>query len=229
MKRCTALILAMGMTLALAACGGKNANSGSSDAGKSSAAGTEQAGGAGNADESKSGMDESKNGTENTGSGGELTEITDASALLAAIWALHGEDEKFAAMGGDEKNMTQDAPGNYGLENTASLDATLRFPESAVSMIDGAASLIHMMNANTFTCGAFHVSDPADISKVADALKENILSTQWMCGFPEKLIVISVEDYIISAFGNGELIDAFRDKTFAAFPSAVMLHEQAIE
>ncbi len=198
MKKWTILILAMGMTLALAACGGKNAGTGSGAADSKPA---------------------------------DAVQVADARELLTAIWALHGEDEKFPAMGGDfdEKNMTNDAPGNYGLGDAEALDTYLRLPASALPMIDGAASLMHMMNANTFTCGAFHVSDSANVSAVADALKENILSTQWMCGFPEKLIVMAVGDYVISAFGNGELIDTFRDKAISAYPSAQLLHEQVIE
>ena len=159
------------------------------------------------------------------------SKITDALTLLNTIWGSYGEDEKFPAMGGDfnEENMVDGAPGNYGIQDTAMLDSTLGLPEASASMIDGAASLIHMMNANTFTCGAFHVSDSGDLSSVADSLKENILQREWMCGFPDKLIIITVEDYVISAFGSEEIIDTFQAKTMSAYESAELVYDESIQ
>ena len=161
---------------------------------------------------------------------GDGVEIADSLTLLNTIWDSYGEDEKFSAMGGDfsEENMVDGAPGNYGIEDASMLDYTLGLPEASASMIDGAASLVHMMNANTFTCGAFHVSSSDDLSAVADSLKENILQRQWMCGFPDKLIVITVGDYVISAFGNEELIDTFKTKTMDAYESAELVYEEPV-
>ncbi len=124
--------------------------------------------------------------------------------------------------------MVDGAPGVYGTGDASALDASLGLPEASASMIDGAASLIHMMNANTFTCGAFHVSSSDDVSAVADSLRENILQRQWMCGFPDKLVVITVGDYVISAFGNGEIIDLFKSKTTAAYETAEVVYEEPI-
>lgn len=165
-----------------------------------------------------------------TAGGGDEVQIEDAVTLLNGIWDTYGEDEKFPAMGGDfsEKNMVDGAPGVYGTGDASALDYSLGLPEASASMIDGAASLIHMMNANTFTCGAFHVSSSDDVSAVADSLRENILQRQWMCGFPDKLVVITVGDYVISAFGNGEIIDLFKSKTTAAYETAEVVYEEPI-
>lgn len=170
-------------------------------------------------------------GKETGGDGGDAgADVADALTLLTTVWNSYGEDEKFPAMGGDfsEQNMVDGAPGTYGLEDASMLDSTFGLPEASASMIDQAASLIHMMNANTFTCGAFHVSKSDNVSAVADALKENILARQWMCGFPDKLIVITVGDYVVSAFGNGEIIDTFKTKALAAYESAELVYEENI-
>ncbi|MCM1057139.1 MAG: bacteriocin transport accessory protein [Firmicutes bacterium] len=162
--------------------------------------------------------------------GGDGEKIADSLTLLNTIWDSYGEDEKFSAMGGDfsEENMVDGAPGNYGLEDTAMLDYSLGLPEASASMVDGAASLVHMMNANTFTCGAFHVSSSDDVSAVADSLRENILQRQWMCGFPDKLVVITVGDYVISAFGNEELIDTFKARTMSVYEAAKVVYEEPV-
>ena len=161
---------------------------------------------------------------------GDGGEIADALTLLNTIWDSYGEDDKFPAMGGDfsEENMVNGAPGNYGIEDAGMLDNTLGLPEASASMIDGAASLMHMMNANTFTCGAFHVSSSDNLSSVADSLRENILQRQWMCGFPDKLVVITVGDYVISAFGNEEIIDTFKTRTMSVYESAKLVYEEPV-
>ena len=79
--------------------------------------------------------------------------------ILNTVWATYADEEKFPAAGGDmtEENMNMEGPGVYGLADTEALDATLGFPAASVAKIDSAASLMHMMNANTFTCGAYHL------------------------------------------------------------------------
>lgn len=155
----------------------------------------------------------------------------DALALLNRVWDSYGEDERFSAAGGDltEENMREDAPGKFGIADTEQLNSSLGFPVDQVERIDGAASLTHMMNANTFTCGAFHVKRADDVKTVAAALKENILKRHWVCGFPDQLTVASVDDYIVSFFGDAELVKAFQNKLSAAFPETKILSEDPIE
>lgn len=153
-------------------------------------------------------------------------------ALLTAVWDTYGDDEKFAAMGGggsETAEYVNDAPGKFLTDSSDVLDYTLGLPADSAAKIDDAASLMHMMNANTFTCGAFHVAKSEDVTAVADSLKENILKRQWMCGFPDKLVVITVGDYVVSAFGNGELIDNFKTKLMAVYQSAALAYEENIE
>ena len=49
-----------------------------------------------------------------------------------------------------------------------------------------------------------------------------------MCGFPEKLVILSVGDYIISVFGAGELIDTFTSKLTAEYDSVKQLFDVPI-
>ena len=83
-------------------------------------------------------------------------EITDALTLLNTVWASYTDDEKFPAAGGDydEANMTDGAPGKVGLADASSVEYLVSVPADVVPKFDDAASLFHMMNLNTFTCGA---------------------------------------------------------------------------
>lgn len=157
--------------------------------------------------------------------------IPDAVSLLTTVWNSYQEEEKFSVMGGDfsEENQNMNGPGTYGLEDGAALDSTLGFPADSIAKIDDAASLVHMMNANTFTCGAFHVIDSNDFDSTAASIKENILNRQWLCGFPDKLVIASVDNYIVSMFGDTQLIDTFKQKLTTAYSSVEIICEEAIQ
>ena len=54
-------------------------------------------------------------------------------------------------------------------------------------------SLAHMMNLNTFTCGAFHAASTQGVTKLADDLHTAITVKHWMCGFPDKLVTTTLD------------------------------------
>ena len=146
-------------------------------------------------------------------------------SILNTVWATYGEDEKFAAMGGDYSNNVMDAPGACSLSDAEGLDALFGLPASAVSSVNAAASLMHMMNANTFTSACYELAEGADSAAFVQSVKENILARQWMCGFPEILIIVEVDGCIVSAFGNGEIVNLFKDKLASSFTCTVLVEE----
>ena len=150
--------------------------------------------------------------------------------ILTSVWGSYTEEEKFPVVGGDltEEHMTENAPGIYGLDDPAALDNSLGFPAASVGAIDDAASMIHLMNANTFTCGVYHVTNSEDMEAATAAIKDNILGRHWMCGFPEKLVIFTVNDCIVSVFGHNEPVDTFKEKLTAAFESAQLVSEDAL-
>lgn len=152
-------------------------------------------------------------------------------ALLDAIWNSYDEDSKFPAAGGDydEANMVDGAPGNVGLSDPETVEHLTGFPASSISEIDAAASLFHMMNVNTFTCGAYSVKDGTDTDALAQAIHDAIMGRRWMCGFPDKMIVATVDNYIVSVFGLEDNVNRFRDTMLAVYPATSVLFETPIE
>ena len=153
-----------------------------------------------------------------------------AFELLETVWNSYSDDEKFPAAGGDysEENMRDGAPGNFSMDDADLLDSSLGFPTAEAGKIDGAASLVHMMNLNTFTCGAFHAKESGDVTALCAAVRENILARRWMCGFPEKLVIVTVGDYIVSVFGHADPVDTFTAKLAAAYPNAKTVSDDPI-
>ena len=174
-------------------------------------------------------VDDTTDNTDDTDSTDDVVSTEGAEGVLNAIWATYEEENMFAAGGGDSQNMVMDGPGKFDATNTEELDVTLGFPTDYVDKIDDAASLMHMMNANTFTSGVYHVTNADDVSAVCDALKENIMNRQWMCGFPETLIIVTVDDnYVISAFGNGQIIETFKNKISGVYDNATVVYEESL-
>lgn len=147
--------------------------------------------------------------------------------LLEKVWASYADDEKFFAMGGDYTTMVDNAPGACSIEDAETLNALLGFPTANIADIDGAASLMHAMNQNTFTAGAYHMVS-TDKQALADAIKENIMNRQWMCGFPDTLLVVSVGDCMVAAFGEASIMDNFKTKLTTAYDFAEVLYEESL-
>ena len=133
---------------------------------------------------------------------------TGALAVLNKIWEVTGENEKFPAAGGDVNNMVDGAPGNYSLEDAEALTYQLLVPADQVANIDDAAALFHGMMLNNFTCGVFHVN--GDAKAFGDAMYDAIKNNQWMCGFPETMIVAVIDgEYVPSGFGINDIMKPF--------------------
>ena len=154
--------------------------------------------------------------------------VDDALTILNAIWNTYSDEEKFPAAGGDSEHAVDGAPGSFDASNADSLSYQLTFPADDASLIDSAASLVHMMNLNTFTCGAFHVADANNVARLADDLRTTIQAKRWMCGFPDKLVIVTVGQSVFSVYGNEELVNTFRDKLLASYPTAAAVYDEAI-
>ena len=165
-------------------------------------------------------------GSKDNASDGNPVRPTSALNILETVWNTYGEDEKFAVAGGDfsEANAREDAPGVFDLKDRELADSELGLPETAA--VDEAASLVHMMNANTFTAAAYHAT--GDTAELAQQLRDNIMQRQWMCGFPDKLVIATLGNYVVSVYGDEELVNTFRDKLQAAYSDAAIAYDEMI-
>lgn len=163
-------------------------------------------------------------GGKNSGTG----DVSDALTLLNTVWATYSEEEKFPVSGGDYDHPVDDAPGAFDISNADNMDYMLGFPGPSVANLVDAASLMHMMNANTFTCGALRAANADEVEGLAQDMRDAIQSKQWMCGFPDKLVVFTYDRYVVALYGNEDLVNTFRDKLTAAYGDAVVAYDEAI-
>ena len=204
MKKFLALLLVSLLALSLAACGGNKTPDTSTDP---------------------------ANTSDNASDSNEATPVAkDALEILTTVWNSYKEDDKFAIVGGDysEENMKDGEPGKFGLEDASVLDNTVAFPAASVDKIDDAAAIRHMMNANTFTCGAYHVKDANEVTNVVSEIKDNIKNRHWMCGFPEKVVIVTVGDYVVALFGAEDLVNVFTANLTAAYNTAETVCNESV-
>ncbi|MBQ9148949.1 MAG: hypothetical protein IJX69_05200 [Oscillospiraceae bacterium] len=170
---------------------------------------------------------ENEGTTDGENEGGETPASTGSVAILESIWALYADSEKFALMGGNPEAAVMDAPAAWDAAYMENLPYTLQMNPEELVNIDEAATMIHMMNANTFTGAALHMVEGADVAAFASSLRDSIQGAQWICGFPEALVIASVNDeYVVVAFGG--LVSTFQAHLTEAYPDAQILYSEAI-
>ena len=148
-------------------------------------------------------------GNNSGNNGGNDAAVTDPLEVLSKTWSSLPEEDKFPAAGGDNGSPVDDKPGKFDISDTDNLDYMLSFPAGSVDLIDSAASISHMMNMNTFTCGAYHVKNAADAKTLAQS--------------------ITINEVVVAMYGDEELINSFRDTLTASYPAAVIDFDEAIQ
>ena len=162
----------------------------------------------------------------------QATEATETAAsaleILETIWAKYGEDEKFAIIGGNMESAVDGAPGNYDMAYAENLTYNLLVPADQLASVDQAATMIHMMNANTFTCGVVHLTEGTDVAAFANTMRDAVQGNRWMCGFPETLVIATIGNYVLVAFGVNDAMNPFQTHFAEAYPNANVLFNEAI-
>lgn len=175
----------------------------------------------------KSSSDSQTNNSDTLGA--DAAVYTDSLEVMKLIWDSIDENDRFSSYGGsDLENPVMDSPGSFDVSQTDALTATLIIPQSLHDKIDNAASLIHMMNANNFTGAAVRIKG-TDVPTAAEEIKKSITNNQFMCGFPEKLVIVTTGDYIVYAFGTEDSVNNFKEAAEKMLKDARVVCDQRME
>ena len=155
-----------------------------------------------------------------------------ASALeiLETVWGKYTEDEKFSISGGNVESNVSDAPGSYDMTYAENMTYDLLVPADQIQNITEAASMTHMMNANSFTCGVFKLAEGVTAGDFGKVMQSAIQENHWMCGFPDTLLIQEISGtYVLVAFGLDDLIATLGTHVAEAYPQAVTLANEPVE
>lgn len=163
---------------------------------------------------------------------------TSALEILETTWNAFTEDEQFPIYGGDIEThnamMEQDetyvmpnAPGNYDMAYSENLPYILQISEDLLANVDEAATMVHMMLANNFTCGALHLTEGTDVDAFTATVHESLMNHRWMCGFPEKeLVAVVGGEYVVMAFGLADAMASFQNHLVEAYPDTQIAYNE---
>jgi hypothetical protein len=152
-----------------------------------------------------------------------------ALEILENVWAKYTDAEKFPVIGGNIEANIMDAPGTYDMTYAENMTWNLLVPADRIANVAEAASMIHMMNANTFTCGAFKLADGVTAADFGAAMQQAIQGNQWMCGFPDRMLIQNFGDaYVVVAFGISDTMTAFETHMKEAYPGMETLYSENI-
>ena len=169
---------------------------------------------------------------DNGGANNDAAEVAaPASALevLENIWALYGEDEQFPVIGGNMEAPVDGAPGNYDMAFIENLPFNLVVPHTELGNVTEAATMVHMMNANTFTAGVVKMADGTDMAAFADTMRDALKNNQWMCGMPEHMIIADMGgNYMLIAFGVNDAMGPFEAHLAEAYADVTPIYSESV-
>ena len=180
------------------------------------------------------GKDEGKKADKGTGA----TPTETPEQIFTNIWNKFSEDEVFPVMGGapetygemieiDENYMMPDVPAAYDMKYKESLTSYLVIPADKLENVEAAAYAQHGMLINNFACGVLQVK--GDAKAFAESVYEALLSNQWFCGQPEKLLVAVVDaNHVLIGYGLEVALNPVATHLTEAYANAEILYNEAI-
>jgi len=155
--------------------------------------------------------------------------------VLTSYNASAAEEAMLYVAGGNPDNfdtVSFDSPAKFVALEDSSYNFHLGYPESELPKLEDASSMYNMMNANIFNCYALKLTSTTDVNALADTLKNNILARQWVCGMPEKLIIVSCPgNYLVVIWGvvaDGGIVVPVADSIVANIEGASIIVDVAI-
>ncbi len=160
-----------------------------------------------------------------------------AAELLQIIFdgynAAQATDETKLWVGGGNINnfdtVNPEGPAAFVALADDDYEQNLAVPTSEVVKIASAASMFNLMNTNNFNCYTIQFNAGTDVDATIETIKANILARQWICGSPEKLVIVKMPgDCILVVWGAvqfGGIVDPFA----ASIPTLVEGATVAVE
>ena len=233
MKKLIALLLVLTMAVSMAACAPANEETKpSQDATNPSQDATEPSQDAPAPTEpSQDATEPSQDATDPTEPSQPSVETNEAVDMLASAWDKWESEYKEYFAGGttkfDDDYNVLNPQGAPGVVDAEELEFGYYVPNANLSSVSAAASVYHSLNKNNFTAATFIVEDAAAFAAI---MKDALLTTNYVCGFPEHLLVYTLSDNcVLYVLGNLSVMEGFGDAVMSAYPNATVIYDGAVE
>lgn len=232
MKKIITALLLVGIVLSVASCG-RNKNKDSSTSSSSS---------------------QTAQGTTNSGNGG-MAESMGAKSFLHSVYgafltnmvpvyeAGSADEVKGYFAGPETETVTEkdeetgeefsyevpkNEPGAVDPSDGENLESQTLFPASSADKLSGAAVFFNLMNQNNGTFAAFEVRNESDIQSLADMMKNKVKNNQWICGFPERYLIMRVGNIMVFSYGLDASLNAFKAAVTTEHADAAVLYDELL-
>ncbi len=219
MKKIIALLLVMTMALSLAACA--KTDDKNTDNGETTVA----------PNETTDAPVDTTDAPVDTNAG-TSTSASSALELLQNVYNAYNPDNRPPLGGGAGETASWDGPGVIATTDADNLSYYLLVPADQMGAFSEVASMMHAMNQNNMMVGAFKVT--GDAKTFAQTMADAVVNNQWMCGFPEKVAVYVVGEYVVMFYGKagvedpefGDFLTPFVTALTTAYPNATLVIEK---
>ena len=124
--------------------------------------------------------------------------------------------------------LPKNEPGSISLDDSEYLESQTLFPAASLDRIGSAAVFFNTMNMNNGTFAAFEVKNAEDVQALADILKSKVKNNQWICGFPERFLIMRADNVLIFSYGLADSVNAFKSAVSSEYTNASVLYDEAL-
>ena len=124
--------------------------------------------------------------------------------------------------------MPKNEPGALSLDHFDEWETQTMLPADAISQIQNAAIFYNLMNMNNGTFYAFKLKNESEVDSLGGRMQSNIKSNYWICGFPERLLIMRTDDVLICAYGLESAMNAWKDSVSSVYKNAKVLYDEAL-
>ena len=124
--------------------------------------------------------------------------------------------------------MPKNEPGSLSFDNFAEWENQTMLPADALAQIQNAAIFYSLMNMNNGTFYSFELKNESEVASLADRVQSNIKSNYWICGFPERFLIMRTDDVLICAYGLESAMNAWKSAVTSVYENAEVLYDEAL-
>lgn len=147
--------------------------------------------------------------------------------MMEKIWEGMPAEPQFPCMGGDFETAVEGKPGDFS--DREAFVYALYVPENLVDKIEACASVMHMLNSNSFTGAGYQLKDGDDVERFSKDMENALKNNRWICGIPEEYFIAALGKNVVVVFGLSEIVDGFSSSMKNAYPGTNVLYSGSLQ
>ena len=124
--------------------------------------------------------------------------------------------------------LPKNEPGAISPDDGEMLESQTLFPAASADKLDSAAVYFNMLNQNNGTFAAFEVKNEGEMQTLADMMKTKVKNNSWICGFPERYLIMRVGDIMLFSYGLEDSLTAWKNAVSSVYSEAEVLYDEKL-